>query len=242
MASPFIQFFVRNGDMELSAERIQFVTADGVEIVGDYYAPLTKCLRGILMLHMMPETRDSFAIFARKTAACDFHVLAIDLRGHGESIKRVGSDSVLDYKSFSDADHQKSINDIRAAIFYLRGRGVKEIGLVGASIGANLSLQAIAEDQRLKGAILLSPGYNYRGIETIPFVRRLSSGQRVFFVGSEDDGNAVMMVHGLFSATPERVHKNIKVFQTGGHGTEIFEQEPLFIDECISWLSKLFER
>lgn len=223
-------------------ERVVCITDDGVEIIGDYYLPLHKSVRGLVLAHMMPEVRESFFEFAHKAAMRGFHVLAIDLRGHGESTKKIGSDTALDYKSFSDADHQKSIHDIRAAIFYLRGRGVKEIVLIGASIGANLSLRALVEDKKLRGAILLSPGYDYRGIKTIPFARRLSSRQGIFFAGSEDDGNAAMMARGLFAATPKRVYKDIKIFQVGGHGTAIFKQEPLFIDECISWLFNLFER
>lgn len=38
------------------------------------------------------------------------------------------------------------------------------MALVGASIGANYALRALAADEKLRGAVLLSPGLDYHGV------------------------------------------------------------------------------
>ena len=229
--------------MGQSTEKIKFVTKDGVTIVGDHYAPLYKSEKGVLLLHMMPAVRGSFAQFAEKLAAEGYHALAIDLRGHGESTKRVkeGVETILDYKMFTDVDHQKSIEDVRTAIMWLHEKGINRVALVGASIGANLALEALQDDHSLQGAILLSAGYNYRGLETLSFAKAVTFGQGVYYVASHDDGSAAEMSEGLFAATDKTRSKKIKLFESAGHGTTIFENNPLFVDECIAWLKEILK-
>lgn len=216
-------------------------TTDDVEIAADYY-PVEKSIRGAVLIHMMPETRQSFRICAEKLQARGISALAIDLRGHGDSI-RGPQGKTLDYKTFSDTDHQQSIRDLEAGIQFLRTKGISDIYLIGASIGANLALQALAEDSALRGAVVLSPGYNYRGIETLPLVMRLHSGQRVLFAASRDDmrgsGRAAdEMAQGLFKNVPDGVLKEIKIFDAARHGTTIFEREPQFMEKGVAWIQK----
>ena len=115
---------------------------------------------------MMPATKKSFHQLAEEFQNIGYESIAIDLRGHGESDK--GPESIL---------------DLEIAVDYLvKNRGAKsdKISFIGASIGANLSLQYISEHSEFKTAILLSPGLNYRGIKTEPMVKNLKAGQKVF--------------------------------------------------------------
>ena len=139
----------------MNTSQITLTTNDEVLVVGDRYGTDTPSERGALLLHMMPAVRESFREFGTKLAGHGIGALAIDLRGHGGSTRRVDGEgkSVLDFRTFSDSDHQASIHDVRAALAYMRKRGIGSIALVGASIGANLALQALAEDATLKGAL-----------------------------------------------------------------------------------------
>ncbi|MDZ4296063.1 MAG: alpha/beta fold hydrolase, partial [Patescibacteria group bacterium] len=86
------------------AERVTFSTADGVAIVGDHYAGPTGLSPAVVLLHMLPAERASWAGLARALQAEGFQALAIDLRGHGESVHQHLNGSppaVLDYKKFS---------------------------------------------------------------------------------------------------------------------------------------------
>lgn len=209
--------------------RIELKTSDGVSLKGDYFVGRSD--RGLLLLHMMPADRTSWRAFAEKSENANWHVLAIDLRGHGES--QGGPNG---YKSFSDAEHQASRYDVEAGVEFLKSRGVTVLSLGGASIGANLALQYLSEHPDVRGVFLLSPGLDYRGVKTEPAARNLKPGQFVFYVASRDDAHSADTVQQLFDVTPAGVSKEIKFFETAGHGTTIFEREPQFMDSVVEWL------
>ena len=223
-----------------SVETVHLKTQDGVEIVGDYYPPVgdiqvvNGASRGVILLHMMPSDRKSWVKFAEKLQKVGLPTLAIDLRGHGES--QGGPES---YKSFSDAEHQNSKLDVITAALFLRSKKVDEFHLVGASIGANLALQYLAEHPNARSAILLSPGLDYRGLKTLPLIGQVPESRGVFLVASADDQYSADTVNQLASqATFDEKHQ-LKIFETGGHGTAILENHPGFMDEVVEWLSKL---
>lgn len=216
------------------SERIELKTSDGVSVVGGYYPASTASMKGLLLLHMMPETRQSWHDFAAKARDAGFNVLAVDLRGHGES--QGGPDG---YRNFSDAEHQLSRRDVEAAAEFLKSKGVSEIYLGGASIGANLALQYLAESGDAKAAFLLSPGLDYRGVRTKQHARALGESKAVYYIASRDDRYSAETIQVLFDETPEGVKKEKKLFEYAGHGTTIFEREPAFMGEIISWFKSV---
>jgi len=209
-----------------------FTTSDRVKIVGDYYAGTGSA--GVLLLHMMPATRGSWREFVPRLLDRSWHVLAIDLRGHGES--EGGPDG---YKKFSDGDHQASIRDCEAGIAYLEEQGVlrEELTLVGASIGANLALQCLAECGDIPQGVVLSAGLDYHGVATAQYVEHLLPEQRVLFASSEDDGSNGDENRTLYELVPEGVGKKIVVYTHAGHGTDMFDREdPDLAEEILCWL------
>lgn len=213
------------------SQRAELKTGDGIAIIGDYYTPTTPSAKGLLLLHMMPAMRQSWHAFAEKMRGAGWQVLAIDLRGHGESDG--GPDG---YRSFSDAEHQASRYDVEVGVEFLKSNGVTELALGGASIGANLALQYLAEHPDVKSAFLLSPGLNYRGVETEPAASALKPGQAVYFIASRDDARSAEAIEQLAAAMPAGAAKESRMFDTAGHGTTIFEREPAFMDEIAAWL------
>jgi len=213
-------------------DKVFLATADGVKIVGDYYSAYGR--DGALLLHMMPATRESWREFALKLQRNGYHVLAIDLRGHGESEGGPSS-----YRNFSDQEHQNSIADVEAGVSFLESKGVdkRNLTIVGASIGANLALWYASREPLISQVVLLSAGLNYRGIVTEPFIHKLTSGKRVLFVTSEDDGENADMNRTLYGAVPEGVEKNLIVYQKAGHGTDMFgKEEPDLAETILEWL------
>src|SRR3989339_472164 len=93
---------------------IWFDTADGVRIFGDYVLPEEGIIAGAVMLHMMPSTRQSYRILQDAIAHCGIASLAIDLRGHGESILQNGK--AINYQDFSNQQHQDSIADVVVSV------------------------------------------------------------------------------------------------------------------------------
>jgi len=66
-------------------EEITLTTQDDVRLYADYYKSSTLNAPAVLLLHMMPETKESWREFAKKLREVGFQVLAIDFRGHGKS-------------------------------------------------------------------------------------------------------------------------------------------------------------
>ncbi len=210
-------------------ETISLETRDGVQIVADF---VESGKTGVLLVHMMPANRKSWIPFSQKLNEKEYTTLAIDLRGHGES-----EGGPLGYKNFSEDEHQASLADLEAGADFLKSKAIEKLILVGASIGANLSLIYLADHSEARAAVLLSPGLNYRGVKTEEPASKVKSDQAVFFVASQDDHDAVPMAERLYTVTGGK--KNIKIFMDAGHGTTIFEKNPEFIDEVIHWIEQV---
>ncbi len=210
-------------------QKVEFITTDQVKIVADYYAPKAASRKGVVLVHMMPATRNSWEEFAGKLQAVGYHALTIDLRGHGES----GGGN---FQRFSDAEHQASIRDLEAAAKFLGEKGAAELAVAGASIGANLALQYLAENPETKAAVLLSPGLDYRGIQTPPLAARVSDKSKILFVGAEDDAASM---GGSCEELVSELGITAKIcFAAGGHGTNLFQTHPELPEALLDFLKQ----
>ncbi len=222
----------------MSGTPVEFTTADGVEIHG-LLREAGDRRRWALLLHMMPATKESYGPLMEALSSRGVSSLAIDFRGHGESVH--GAHGPLDYKTFSHEEHQAKIRDVEAAVAYLekhQGAATARIVLVGASIGANLALQYAAAHADVPGVVALSPGLNYRDIATMPLVQSLTRDRHLFLAGSSDDDISGPAVEKL--AERSLAQTDVKLFTDAGHATRMFEKHPAFIDEIAAWVAARF--
>jgi len=204
-------------------EKIYLTTKDGVKIAANLY-PVENPVGWLVLVHMMPATKESWRTWAEELTNQGYESIAIDLRGHGES-----DGGPNGYLNFSDSQHQKSILDLEAAADYLikeQGATPEKISFIGASIGANLSLEYISEHPEFKSAVLLSAGLDYRGIKTEPLVKNLKAGQKVFFVSAQDDNGNAQENQKLDELVPAGVENKKQIYPSGGHGTDILKNQP----------------
>ncbi len=69
---------------ELSGmQKTTFTTEDGIKISANYWP--AKSENAVVLLHMLGRNKESWTSFAEKLKKAGFNVLAIDMRGHGES-------------------------------------------------------------------------------------------------------------------------------------------------------------
>jgi len=218
-------------------ERIIFQTSDHVVIVGDFLAS-SGATRAVLLLHMMPADRQSWSKLQEALRERGMASLAIDLRGHGESVVQDGRR--LDYRDFEDEQHQGYLEDARAALFWLRTRGfdAAHVTLVGASIGANVALAIAAEHPAIPAVALLSPGENFRGITTYDAAEALRPQQALFAAASEgDDQESFDAMREIIRRAPSS-GKTAKPFASAGHGTNLFTAVPRLVGELADWISQ----
>lgn len=217
-------------------ERITFKTADNVEIVGDWVTSPTTS-GAVVLLHMFPSARHSWAAVQAALARRGLASLAIDLRGHGESTRGPGG-AQLDFQKFKEDEHASSIEDVRAAVEWIRGRGIERtrIAIAGASIGANLALEFLASDPQTPAAVLLSPGENYHGVTTLDVAEDVLPHQAVWMAASagDDDGSA-RTVDALEQKLAVE-QKTIERLRGAGHGNKMFEADTGLMDRMADWL------
>ena len=211
-------------------ETVKIVTSDGVELAGVYRH--TNQDRLAILLHMMPATKESWDSIAQKLLEQGWASLAFDQRGHGQS----SMGGTLDYKQFNEQQQQAKRLDLEATLAWAQDNGFDEAHtiLIGASIGANLAIRALAQHPGLPLAIALSPGLNYRGVTTDDAIVKLLPNQKVVLVASDDDDRPSWdSVHELHRLNPATV----LIERHGlGHGTHMTDLDPSLVQEVFSHL------
>jgi alpha-beta hydrolase superfamily lysophospholipase len=214
---------------------VQFDTTDGVTIVGSYYPQKRAGRPSILLLHMLGRNRTTVADTAGRLHEAGFNVLAIDLRGHGESTQ--GKDHPVRMEAFLSSDYAAMDQDVDAAVRYLREQlGEKhELAIVGGSIGANLAMRKGAADAGVAAVVLLSPSLDYRGIVTTDAIPRYKDRPILILTTERDTSSlegAKKIAEGLSG------EKEFKVLPGLAHGTALLRSRPEIEEEVIDWLKR----
>lgn len=210
-------------------QQVKIVTQDGFELVGVYRHDGQA--RIAILLHMMPATKESWDEIAQKLLERGYASFAIDMRGHGESTMG----DKLDYKNFSDEQHKAKQFDVEAALVFARENGFDETRtiLIGASIGANLAIRALAQHHGIPLAIALSPGLNYRGVKTDDVIQSLWPNQKVVLAASDDDQQSWESVNELHRLN----HSTVLIERHSlGHGTNMTDSDPSLTEVLFSHL------
>lgn len=217
-------------------EEITLQTADGVTIAGTYYRPSKAGPRpAVILLHMLSRNREDWKDFAQVLAWEGYAVVAIDLRGHGESTRGAGSWRLLKQEGF-----RAMVEDVAAAHQYLRRAPEADGGslaLVGASIGANVALLYASREPAVKTLVLLSPGLDYRGVATAEAMSAYGTRPVLIAASSEDTyaADSSTALNGLAQGR----HKLV-MYNGAGHGTHMFAKEPTMEGMLLEWLGSSY--
>lgn len=205
-------------------QKVSFTTEDGIKISANYWP--SKSDKGVVLLHMLGRTKETWGGFPAEVNNADFQVLAIDMRGHGGS-------GGGDFRNFTTKEWADALKDIKAAKEFLVKNGADANGvyLIGGSIGANLALNYAAQDNSIKKIVLLSPGLDYRGILTLPSMNEYKGA--VFLASSSEDVQSFDGTKQLYGAA--KGSKEIREYENAGHGTNMLGKNNLNA-EIISWM------
>jgi dipeptidyl aminopeptidase/acylaminoacyl peptidase len=127
-------------DLRMAYENVSFKTADGLTLRG-WYIPCAKTARGTLvLLHGYPADKGNILpplSFLHE----DFNLLLFDFRYLGES-----------EGSYSGAG-AKEVDDLLAAIQFLKGRGITEVGVWGFSMGGAVALMTLEKASGIRAVV-----------------------------------------------------------------------------------------
>jgi len=124
--------------------------------------------------------------------------------------------------------------DVDAAIAFLqreKGCDPTRIGLVGASVGCSVAVDATVRNAHaVRAVVLLTPGSKYLGVNTLKHLRRWPGTRTFTFVSSEEEKRSAEVMKALdaFEGSNRMV-----VSGSGIHGTRMFGKVPS-IEELIA--------
>jgi pimeloyl-ACP methyl ester carboxylesterase len=196
--------------------------ADGLVLQATFFGPAVRPAPGVLLVHDRGQTRVVWDDLASRLQAAGYAVLTIDLRGYGET---------------GGAIHWSlAVGDVGAALTQLAelpGINPAQLIVIGAGMGANLALNACADQPGCAGAVLISPGLDYRGVTTVEAMARLGL-RPVLIVTSENDNNnpADSVTLDSLAAGPHQ----LIIYPVAGHGMDLFAAQPGLSDQIVNWL------
>jgi len=174
-------------------ETVRFETADGVHLVGTSWRGEGDV--AVVLLHQLSGDRREWAPVREALEPLGVTVLAIDLRGHGDSTG--GPEGPIQWRAFDNAAWRGVVEDAKAAMRFLDAQvAPSRFVLVGSSIGSSAALLAAAEEPRVAGVVALSPGSSYRGLETGPAAESLR-GRALLAIAAEGEAPAADTARSL---------------------------------------------
>jgi acetyl esterase/lipase len=128
--------------------------------------------------------------------------------------------------------------DVEASVAWLRSKGVTDVACAGASIGANLCLQAAAADPAIVNVVMLSPGLNYKGVTVNEAI--VAYGDRpVLLVASNDDAYSARSAAALHEKAVGQKH--LEALDAAGHGTVMLNRAPGLENTMVAWINGTFK-
>ncbi len=222
-------------DEEKRPEPVKMRTKDGVLLKGSFYpSSMGRDAVPVVLLHDFKESREVFNGLARalqdppneQNPSCA--VFTFDLRGHGESTTaetRNGRTIEVEPSRLGKRDFQNMvIFDMEEVRKFLVGKNdsgelnLNKLCLIGCGMGANVATIWAAKDwgtpplasrkqgQDVKGLVLVSPDWGYRGLPLLKALRQPGVQQEVsmMIVYGEGDKKA--------TKSSMTVHKNLEKF------------------------------
>jgi alpha-beta hydrolase superfamily lysophospholipase len=205
---------------------------DGVALTATFYEASRQPAPAVILLHMQTRSREDWMAFAHRLADSGIHALAIDFRGHGGSAPGPAGDN-------GQPNLSRLVLDVQAARVYLTGRpeAVRSgaIGLLGASIGANVAVLQAAGDASIRSLALLSPGLDYRSLRTEAALRKFGA-RPALLVAASDDPYALRSVRELAKAGDGL--REVRLLGPAGHGTVMLSRDADLERTLVDWFQR----
>lgn len=212
-----------------------FQTSDGLLLSADYYPPAggDGPAPFVILLHMSQSSRVAWVPLAEPLQKAGFAVLALDLRGHGESRTEELAQRVKDRDALLYEDMYK---DLRAAYDWMASQEEVDrsrFALVGADVGASVALRYATYDRSVDAIVCLSPGLAYMGLDSASDMAKIK-GRRILLL-SNDSSEEQSAASKLAKLSAGARHDVVK---SDLHGTDMFSSGPELAGTVAEFLKK----
>jgi pimeloyl-ACP methyl ester carboxylesterase len=137
---------------------VSFLTDDSVHLRGTYWEPRETGNTSVLLLHDFKGERNAWKPFVPAFRSRGWGIFALDLRGHGESLRQ---DMRADLLAPLDRDLRSSSHypaDVKAAIAWLARQAKTDagrLGIIGLGLGSDLAYAASAKGWGSASSVLI---------------------------------------------------------------------------------------
>jgi len=204
--------------------KVSFNARDGWVITADVYGTGP---RGLVLVHGGRLTKESWRTQAEQFRAAGFHVIALDLRGFGQSRPA---------PMVSASEDRKEL-DVVAAVNYLRLHGAARVSLMGGSMGGDAAADAavILGHGAVEHLVLLSSA----GGQT---PERITVGKLLVVAARDDQRSNGVRRFPDIQAGYDRIvaPKSMLVVEGTAHGQAIFDSPdgPRVIEDVLRFLGE----
>jgi dienelactone hydrolase len=214
-----------------ATQRVSIRTDDGVTLAATWYEPASRPGPAVILVHMLNHSRREWDALAQRLASEGIGALAFDLRGHGES------GPAPPPAAASQSEYAAMVLDVRAARRYLAQRADVQqtrVGIIGASIGANLAALEASADATIASLALLSPSGDYRGLRIDAAARKIK--RPMLLVAGDDDPYASRSAREL--QKDGGGPRELLLLKQAGHGTAMLSRDPSLAGALVDWLRR----
>ena len=204
-------------------QKVLIRAKDGALLVADFYLvdPLSPT---IILAHQLYTNRHSWEFVISPLIGEHYNVLAIDLRGYGESS--------------SSINWRFAISDMQLWFDWLRTEGGVRgdaISTMGSSMGSTLAIIGCANDALCKTAIAISPGWDYYNIKIEDALTTDLNTRPLLIVYAERDRWPSLGMPQIEAAATNPL--TIEMFPANAHGIDmikLYEEEIMTM--IMDWL------
>lgn len=228
-----------------ASRAVTFAAPDGV-IVAATYTPVARTpAPAVVLVHGLGETRDAWSPLTGLLEKAGIATLAIDLRGHGESVRKLTTEGplALNYREFRPIDFQDMMFDVNAGVDWLLeqpGVDKNRIAIVGASIGGNIVLRYATVNDDLAAIVVLSPGIVYRDVRADDVIGKIPNRPLRLLV-AQNDAFAFESCKRLMEIRKElgqaSDQSEMKACAGNLHGTDLVRGVQGLADWLADWLA-----
>lgn len=208
------------------AGTIDLTTEDGVNIGATTYGTGEN---GVVLIHGKGRAAEDWSHFGERLATRGFHVVAVDLRGHGHSAEST---------ELTAETYPLMVADVHAAAGWLRANGAAKVHLVGAEFGANLAVHAAAADTEINDIALLSAGMNLEGVAS-PGAMETYGARPALVVASAGDSYSARSATVLEGKAAGPVY--VEMLEGEAKGIRMLTRDPQLEGKLVAWLNGTYD-
>ncbi|NAS29942.1 alpha/beta fold hydrolase [Flavobacteriaceae bacterium R38] len=217
---------------------VEFTTNDNITISASYLVPetKTKSFPAIILIHQGGSSRQEWFQFPMVDQLLKegYVLLAYDIRQHGKSEKDQGDI----FNLFNNP--KRAPLDLQAAIQFLEKDDridKKRIGILGASVGANLACVAAASDEySIKSVVSISS--KTEAAQNLSGKEEPLSLKNAFHIASENEqgGLRKKWAEELYTKTTGK--RKIVIAEGSLHGAYILKASSTLTNQVIKWFKE----